>query len=190
MAQVDRPSARRADAESNRVRILEVARRALAENGDATMQSIAKSAGVGQGTMYRHFPDREALVMAVHRKDVQALVDAAPGLVHDLPPLLALRKWFDLLASYGRIKLGLAGAIHSVTRNKLSDEGYGSVTDAITLLLDAGRGTGEIRADVDAEDVLMLVGFLWRIEGDEDWDSRSSHLLDLVMDCLTAVPAS
>lgn len=134
--------------------------------------------------MYRHLATREELVLAVHRKDVLELVYAAPVLIREHPPLVALRTWFDLLASYGRIKLGLGGAIHSVMFNKLSDEGNGSVAAAINSLLDERKVAGVIRDDVDAEDVLLLVGFLWRIEGDEDWESRSSHLLDLVMDCL------
>lgn len=181
--------AMRADAHSNRLRILEAAREALAESGDATMQSIAKAAGVGQGTLYRHFATREALVLEVHRKDVGDLIAAAPLLLGQHPPLVALRAWFDLLASYGRIKLGLAGAIHSVMRAKLSDEGFDPVADAITMMLDAGKQAGEVRDDVDAEDVLLLVGFLWRIEGDHDWESRANHLLDLVMDCLRPAPS-
>jgi len=76
----------RADAEQNRTRILDVARTALAASGNASMQSIAKQAGIGQGTLYRHFPNREALVLAVHRHDVRALVDAAPELLDTHPP--------------------------------------------------------------------------------------------------------
>jgi len=175
---------RRADAEQNRARILEVARVALEESGEATLQSIAKQAGIGQGTLYRHFPNREALVMAVHRRDVQELLDAAPALLEAHPPLTALRLWFDRLAVYGRIKHGLAGALHSVTRDKLAGEGYDPVVDTIALLLSECQDAGVVRADVDAEEVLLLVGFLWRIDLDDNWHTRSAHLLDLVMDAL------
>lgn len=174
----------RADAERNRARILAAARTALDASGDASLQSIAKLAGVGQGTLYRHFPNREALVLAVHRHDVRDLVDAAPALLAAHPPFQALRLWFDRLASYGRIKHGLADALHAVARAELAGEGYGPVVGAIALLLRAGQDAGAVRPDVDAEDALLLVGFLWRLDLDAEWDARSSHLLDLVMDSL------
>lgn len=182
-AQGERPGLR-ADAALNRQRILAAAREALALSGDASMQSIAKRAGIGQGTMYRHFATREALILAVHRKDVQELVEAAPKLVASRPAPIALREWFDRLASYGRVKHGLAGALYSVMRETLADEGYASIVDAITLLLNAGKQAGTVRQDIDAEEMLLLVGFLWRIEYDEQWEARTNHLLDLVMDSL------
>jgi len=178
----------RSDAEQNRARILEAARTALATSNDASMQSIAKLAGIGQGTLYRHFPNREALVLAVHRHDVRDLVDAAPALLDAHPPFDALRLWFDRLASYGRLKHGLAGALHTVMRTELAGEGYGPVIDAITLLLDACKHAGTMRPDVDAEEVLLMVGFLWRIDLDADWEARSRHMLNLVMDGLRRQP--
>lgn len=184
------PLAMRSDATQNRARILEAARTALAVSGNASMQSIAKRAGIGQGTLYRHFPSREALVLAVHRHDVQALVDAAPALLAAHPPFAALRLWCDRLAAYGRIKHGLAGALHTVMRAELADEGYGPVLGAITLLLNACKEAGVTRPDVDAEEVLLLVGFLWRIEPDRDWEARARHLLDLVMDGLRRQPSA
>src|ERR1700749_2255708 len=90
----------RADAEQNRARILAAATAALAESSDATLSSIARRAGVGQGTMYRHFPSREDLLLAVYRQDVQAVIDAAPTLLARYPPDEALRRWFDRLGSY------------------------------------------------------------------------------------------
>jgi AcrR family transcriptional regulator len=179
----------RADAAANRDKILDAARTALGVSGDASMQSIAKAAGIGQGTMYRHFPTREALILAVHRNDVRALVEAAPTLLASRSAPVALREWFDQLAAYGRIKHGLADALYSVMRETLSDEGYSSIVDAIDLLLEAGKHAGTVRPDIDAEEMLLLVGFLWRIETDATWQSRSSHLLDLVMDA-TRPPAS
>jgi AcrR family transcriptional regulator len=173
----------RTDAEQNRARILAVASSALATSSDATLQSIAKLAGVGQGTLYRHFPTREALLLAVYRTDVEALIDAAPGLVAAHPPLEALRRWLDQLAAYGRVKHGVAEAVHAATRADLSAEYYDKVTSAITLLLDAGRTAGVIRPDVTADELLLLVGFLWRLENN-NWEERAAHLLDLVMDAL------
>lgn len=179
----------RADATANRNKILEAARTALAISGDASMQSIAKAAGIGQGTMYRHFATREALIMEVHRNDVRALVESAPRLLGSRSASVALREWFDQLAAYGRIKHGLADALYSVMRETLSGEGYASIVDAIGLLLDAGKRAGTVRPDIDAEEMLLLVGFLWRIETDATWQARSSHLLDLVMDA-TRPPAA
>lgn len=176
--------ARRFDAERNRVRILEQARAALADSGEASMQSIAKLAGVGQGTLYRHFPTREALVLEVHRRDVRALVEDAPHLLGSHEPLVALRLWLEQLASYGRIKHGLASAFHQATHEQLAGEGYADVVNAIALLLAAGQNDGTVRPDVGAEELLLLVGFLWRIDNVAEWESRSSHLLDLVMDAL------
>jgi AcrR family transcriptional regulator len=174
---------RRSDAELNRARIIEAAVAALATSSDATLNSIAKRAGVGQGTMYRHFPNREALLLAVYRQDVQAVIDAAPMLLADYPPAEALRRWFGRLASYGRIKHGVAQAVEAATRADLSSAYYRPVTDAITLLLAAGQAAGQIRPDIDADEVLLLVGFLWRIDND-DWERRTTHLLNVVMDGL------
>jgi AcrR family transcriptional regulator len=145
------------------------------------MQSIAKRAGIGQGTLYRHFPTREALVLEVHRHDVADLVDAAPGLLAGHPPQEALRLWLDRLAVYGQIKRGLAGAFHTATHKQLAGEGYGPVIGAITLLLDACKKAGAVRGDIEAEEVLLLVGFLWRIETDDSWAVRTARMLDVVM---------
>jgi len=174
----------RSDAEQNRARILAAARAALEVSGDVSLQAIARAAGVGQGTLYRHFPDRQTLVLAVHRHDVADLVDVAPALLQAHPPFEALRLWFDRLADYGRLKHGLAGALHTVTRAKLASEGYSPVVAAIALLLQTAQQAGAVRRDVDAEEVLLLVGFLWRIDLDADWQQRSQHMLDLVMDSL------
>lgn len=171
---------RRSDAEQNRARILAVARTELATSTEVTLNSIAKRAGVGQGTMYRHFPNREALLLAVYRQDVEALIESSPTLLAQHPPLKALRLWFDHLAAYGRVKHGVSAAIEAATRADLSSEYYDQVANAITLLLNAGKATGELRPDVDADEVLLLVGFLWR----SPIRNRSSHLLDIVMDGL------
>src|ERR1700744_2203383 len=84
---------RRADARANRERLLEVAREALRESSDASLNSIAKRAGVGTGTLYRHFPNREALVFAVYQDDVEKVSARAPGLLAEHPPVEALRSW-------------------------------------------------------------------------------------------------
>ncbi|RWR17762.1 TetR/AcrR family transcriptional regulator [Microbacterium enclense] len=180
----DGARAKRSDATRNRANIVTAARDVLAGDGDASMHAIAKAAGVGQGTLYRHFPTREALVMAVHRTDIAGLVDAAPLLLAQHDPVLALRLWLDHLAQYGRIKRGLGSALHTVMHDQLMTEGYAPVLRALAHLLEAGAREDRIRADVTADEVMLLLGFLWRIEADETWSSRVERMLDLVVDGL------
>jgi AcrR family transcriptional regulator len=174
----------RADARENRERILEVARDALAASPDVSLNAIAKAAGVGPGTLYRHFPNREALVLGVYRHEIGQLVALAPALLKKHPPLVALRRWFDRLAHYGRIKHGLADVLHAAMNEGVLSETYGPMVGAIDLLLRAGEAAGSIRRGVDAEDVLLLMGFLWRIEPGRAGEARAERLLDLVMDAL------
>jgi AcrR family transcriptional regulator len=174
---------RRADAEQNRERILGVARTALTRSSDATLNSIAREAGVGQGTLYRHFPTREALLVEVYRVDLRELLDVGPELLAAHPADQALRHWLDRLAAYGRIKHGAAEAVRAATRADLSAEYYAETAGVITTFLDAGQKDGSLRPDVDADEVLLLVGFLWRVPN-QDWQARTAHLLDLVMDAL------
>jgi AcrR family transcriptional regulator len=176
----------RADAQQNRDRILEAARQAFAESGDASLNSIAKKAGVGPGTLYRHFPSREALVLAVYRYDVQKLADAAAELLAQHPPQRALRLWFDRLAYYGMIKHGLADVLHAATSDGLAGETYGPVIGAITLLLTACEEDGSVRSGIDPDDVILLLGFLWRIDPGPAAANRAARLLDLIMAGLQA----
>ena len=158
----------RVDAQQNRERILEVAREAFAESGDASLNSIARKAGVGPGTLYRHFPSREALVLAVYRYDVQKLADSAPELLASHQPMRALRLWCDRLAYYGLIRHGLADVLRSATSDGLARETCGPVIGAITVLLTACEQDGSIRPGIDPDDVLLLLGFLWRIDPGPD----------------------
>jgi AcrR family transcriptional regulator len=180
----------RADAQQNRDRIVEVARDALTVSSDASLNSIAKKAGVGPGTLYRHFPNREALVLAVYRHDVQQLVDSAPLLLEKHPPFEALRLWFDRLAYYGKVKHSLADVLHAATSDGLVGETYGPIIGAITLLLRACQEAGSIRSGLDPDDVLLMVGFLWRLDSSDGREARVSRMLDLVMDGLRPRPTA
>ena len=179
---------RRSDAQRNRDRILAAAVAAFTASGTASLNAIAKQAGVGIGTLYRHFPTREALVLEVYRHEVQQLVDAAPELLATAPPPAALRAWLDRAAHYAMTKAGLAGALSTVITSPeaLAAESVGLVRGALSLLLRANEQAGTIRAGLDPDDVLLLMGFLWRIDPNGDWQARSGRLLDLLMDGLRA----
>lgn len=180
----------RADAHENRSRILEVARQALAADPEASLNSIAKLAGVGPGTLYRHFPNRGALVLEIYRREIQEMVDLAPALVAEHPPLVALRLWFDRLAHYGRIKHSLADALHAVMTEAVHGETYGPMVEAIRQLLQAGERAQVVRTGVDAEDLLLLMGFLWRTPPGPEGEARAERLLDLVIGSLKAPPST
>jgi AcrR family transcriptional regulator len=178
----------RADARHNRDRILEVALEAFTASGTASLNSIAKAAGVGIGTLYRHFPTREALVLEVYGHEVQQLVASAPVLLKTRPPIDALREWMDRLAHYGMTKAGLADALSTAatSHDGLAAETYGPVIGALSMLLRANEQAGTIRAGLDPDDVLLVLGFLWRIDPNSDWRARAGRLLDLLMDGLRA----
>ena len=182
----ERPARRRVDACRNRERILDAARTALTAADDinaVTMRSIAQRAGVGQGTLYRHFPTREDLVLAVYHTDVQRLVAAAGELSAEYPPREAIRRWLTELAAYGRVKRGVSQVVlAAATRHAIAQQWRPLVLDAVQSLLDAGARTGEIREDLDAEDVWPLLGFLWQ---EPLPMQRAERLVAVVLDGLT-----
>ncbi|WP_199443090.1 TetR/AcrR family transcriptional regulator [Umezawaea beigongshangensis] len=175
----------RADAADNRARIVEAARDAVAGSDEFKLNAVAKRAGVGQGTLYRHFPTREALLAEVYRFDVEELVAAAPALLAEHDPITALARWFDRLVDYARVKRGVLAAVEAGVWQELSAHGLGPIGDAITALLDAGRAAGAVRSDVDARDVVLLLGYLTRLD-EQEWDTRARHLLHVVLDGLRA----
>ncbi|WP_419995669.1 TetR/AcrR family transcriptional regulator [Streptomyces boninensis] len=182
------PNRRRADAADNRARIIRVAGEVLGGGGEIRLNAIAKQAGVGQGTLYRHFPTREDLLSEVYRADVEALVAAAPALLAEHDPATALARWFDRLVEYARVKRGVLAAVEAAVWQDLSAHSLGPMGKALTTLLDAGKAAGVVRPDVDARDITLLVGYLTRLEEDE-WDARARHVLTIVLDGLRVVPA-
>ena len=170
----------RADARANRDRILEVARDALAADPAASLNSIAKAAGVGAGTLYRHFPSRESLVLGVYRKEIETLVALAPALLTQHRPLQAFRTWCDRLAKFGKVKYGVADIIHAASSDQDSQDAYGPMLAAVRQLMTACEKSGDIRAGADPEDFLVLVGLLWRIPPNAAGEARVKRLLALV----------
>ncbi|GAB2846725.1 purine salvage operon transcriptional regulator XdhR [Actinoallomurus bryophytorum] len=176
----------RSDARENRRRILEVARDAFAQSGDTSLNEIAKRAGVGPGTLYRHFPTRESLVLVVYRHEIEDLAALAPALLGTHPPLEALRLWLDRVARYGQLKYGAAEVIHAATTAGMEDETYALVIAAIKQLLAAGSDAELLRPDIDPDDFLLLISFLWRIDPATGGEARAARMLDLVMEGLLA----
>lgn len=166
----------------NRAAILDAAHELLAESAAASMNEIAKRAGVGAGTLYRHFPAREDLILAVYRHDVRKLVDSVDKLLAAQPPLAAFTAWFEKLAAYIRVKHGLGEALHSAAIRNAIDETYAPVIAAVTKLLDACVADNSVRPDRDPADVLLLMGFLWRVAPDEDGVRQGRRLTQIVLD--------
>ena len=180
-------SRRRADATENRIRIIDAAREFIATSDELQLNAIAKQAGVGQGTLYRHFPTREDLLSEVYRHEVEQLVAAAPELLAENEPPAALALWFDRVADYAQIKRWIFAAVEVSVWQDLSAHSLGPIGKALTQLLDAGKADGSIRPDVDARDVILLIGYLTRLEASE-WPTRARHLLTIVLDGLRPPP--
>ncbi|MGW1101952.1 TetR/AcrR family transcriptional regulator [Streptomyces sp. NPDC002540] len=178
----------RSDAQRNRERILEVALAELTMAADAPLSTIARKAGVGQGTFYRNFPNREALVLEVYRYEMQQVSDTAAQLLRTRTPDQALREWMDRLAQYAMAKAGLADALRRTTSRygSLAQVGHGPVTRAVTLLLNANEEAGTVRPGLTPDDFLLAIAGLWQIDPHSDWQPRATRLLDLVMDGLRA----
>ena len=178
----------RSDAQRNRERILEVALAELTRSADAPLSQIAKKAGVGQGTFYRNFPNRESLVLEIYRHEMQHVADAAAQLLKTREPDRALREWMDHLARFAMAKVGLAGAIRQATSvlGSQGKPGHAAVTDAAELLLRAGEEAGTIRPGVTGDDFFLAIAGLWQIDPHGDWQPRVGRLLHLVMDGLRA----
>jgi AcrR family transcriptional regulator len=175
----------RADARQNRERVVAAARAAFGESPGASLTAIAKRAGVGIGTLYRHFPTRESLIVALYDHDIRELIDLAPALVAEHPPLAALRLWFAEVARYGRLKYGVAEVIHAATGGGLDDEHYAPFVAAIGKLLAAGAADGSLKPDLDPEDVLLQLSVLWRIDS-AGGSARAERILALIIDGLRA----
>jgi AcrR family transcriptional regulator len=177
----------RADARRNRDRLIAAATALFAEQGtDVSLEAVAKRAGVGIGTLYRHFPSRDALVEAAYRSEVEHLCGSAEELLRAHPPDRALALWMDRFVTYAAAKRGMAGALQSVVASgsDLFGDSRRKMLAAVTTLLEAGVAAGSIRSDVDAGDVLRAMGAIWVIRDEEVWAEQAKKVLRLVMDGL------
>jgi len=179
----------RADVQRNHQRLLEAALDAFTKQGiDASLEAIARTAGVGIGTLYRHFPTREALALAAYQHDVERLCEGAETLLETLTPDAALREWLARFSDYIITKRGMSDVIRAM----LSDPQpfyaglnvRARVLSAVTTLLHRGTAAGLIREDIDAEVVLLAMIGVWYTSTEQTTARQASQLLDLLVDGL------
>jgi AcrR family transcriptional regulator len=177
------PTTKRADARRNREKLLAAAGELFATVGtDASLDAVAKHAGVGIGTLYRNFPTREALVEAAYRAEVEHLCEAAEAFSRAHPPDVALERWMERFAEYAAAKKGMKGALTQVVAggSDVFAETRVQILAALTNLLAAGVEAGVLRSDVTADDVWRAMGPIWST----DDQTQIRTLLRLLMDGL------
>jgi AcrR family transcriptional regulator len=175
----------RADAQRNREQILAAAARAFSTSGlEATLEGIAKDAGVGIGTLYRHFPTRDVLIEATYRNELARVCEAAPQLLDSMPPADALRAWLGRFVDYMTRKMGMADALRAVIASGANPyaHSFEMLKGAIKPLMEAGAASGELRTDVSAEDLMTSVSGIALATGKDR--AQADRALDLLMDGL------
>jgi AcrR family transcriptional regulator len=174
----------RADAQRNRERILELAKREFTRSGaNASLEEIARQAGVGPGTLYRHFPTRDSLIEAVYRTEVGKLAAAADDFAHTLPPLDALRAWMLLFIDHVAAKQIIAPALNSIAGGpaKLFEGSRGQVLGAIQPLVQRAIASGEMRKDIEPFDLLRALIGMAHLASDSDWQKSARRLVDVLI---------
>src|SRR6202161_2534656 len=177
----------RADAQRNRDLLLAAAAAAFAlDGGEVTLESIARAAGVGIGTLYRHFPTREALVDAAYRSELARLCDSVPDLLATQAPDAALRAWMDSFVDYMTTKRGMAEALRAVVASGGNPfaESRARLLGAIGALLAAGAAARLLRDDVSPDDVLVGISGVSVLAAEPAQRDQAGRLLDLIMDGL------
>jgi AcrR family transcriptional regulator len=175
----------RADAIRNRERLIEAAARVFGSgSGHASLEAVAREAGVGIGTLYRHFPTRETLFEAVYRREVDQLGDLAEALTREAAPADALRAWLHANIRLAATKRGMIEALQLVVSGELKAYSFERLIRAIALLLDRGAATGELRADISAQDLLRTVVATLYADGGDDWQASAIRIVDVFVDGL------
>jgi AcrR family transcriptional regulator len=181
----------RSDAQRNRERILEVAKGAFTRHGaDASLDEIARQAGVGAGTLYRHFPTRDALIEAVYRSEVEKLAAAGRSFAAAMPPIEALRSWMLLLVDYIAAKHIIAPALNSVVGgpSRLYEDSRSLIQGAIDALVKSAKRSGDLRRDLDASDLLRAVIGVSFVGAGHDWQQSARRLVDILIVGSRAAP--
>jgi AcrR family transcriptional regulator len=177
----------RADARRNRDAVLTAAAAAFTADGaDASLEDIARAAGVGVGTLYRHFPTREDLVLGVYSREVERLADSARRYAAEMPPAEALREWMRRFVQYAATKRGLVDMLHAMMRDQTDvfDDAKEQIRRAATMLLDAAARAGDIRGDMTAEDLTRSMGGICMASDPAAGAECATRLIDLVYDGL------
>ena len=178
------PRKPRADAQRNRERILDVAKQAFTRStGNINLDDIAKKAGVGPGTLYRHFPTREALLEAVYRTEVERLAAAERELAKTLPPVEALRAWMLLFVDYIAAKQIIAPVLNALVGDpkKVFEASYGQIWEAIRTLVRRAIKNGDIRKDLDPIDLLRALIGVANVASSPDWQQSARRLVDILI---------
>jgi AcrR family transcriptional regulator len=186
-ATVRRPRAPRADAVRNRERVLEAAKAVFSAGGpEASLEAVARRAGVGIGTLYRHFPTREALFEAVYRREVQQLGDLAEQLKSEADPVDALRRWLRSNVEFVATKKGMSAALALAVQSssELTAYSFDRLTKAVGALLDRAVAAGEIRSDISPEDLLRALVGMCYMHDQPGWQTSVLRLLDVFVDGL------
>ena len=178
------PRKPRADAQRNRERILEVAKEAFAQFGvNSSLDDVAKRAGVGAGTLYRHFPTRETLLEEVYRAEVEKLAAAEKRFTETMPPVEALQAWMLLFVDYIATKLIIAPALNTlVGENCTVFEASGAlIIGAINSLVKRAVDNGDIRADLDPLDLLRALAGISNVAPAPDWPQSARRLVEILI---------
>jgi AcrR family transcriptional regulator len=174
----------RTDALRNRERILEVAKVAFTSEGaNTSLEEIAKMAGVGIGTLYRHFPTRDALIEGVYRNEVEKLAAAASRFAQKMSPLEALRAWMLLLVDYIAAKHIIAPALNTIAggASRLHEGSRTILQDAIGVLVKRAKRSGDLRTDLDAYDLLRALIGVSHVGSSTDWPESAKRLVDILI---------
>jgi AcrR family transcriptional regulator len=174
----------RTDAQRNRERILEVAKEAFTRSGASTsLDDIAKQAGVGAGTLYRHFPTRDALLEAVYRIEVEKLAASERQLSEKLPPVEALRAWMLLFVDYIATKQIIAPALNTLVGgpSKVYEASRAQIQGAIDALVKRAIKSGDIREDLDAFDLLRALIGVSNVASSPDWRQSARRLVHILI---------
>jgi AcrR family transcriptional regulator len=181
----------RADALRNHDRLLEAAKAVFSAGGpEASLEAVAKRAGVGIGTLYRHFPTREALFEAVYRREVEQLSELAEQLKNEAEPVEALRRWLRSNVEFVTTKKGMAAALTLAAHgmSELYAYSFDRLTKAIGSLLDRAIAAGEIRSDIGPADVLRALVGMCFMNDQPGWQKSVLRLLDVFVDGLRVRP--
>lgn len=174
----------RSDGQRNRENLLKVAKAAFtAGEVDIPLDEVARRAGVGIGTLYRHFPNRDALIEAVYRAELDSLADAAPILAAQHPPVEALRAWMRLFVDYIAAKLVIAPALNGLAggTGALYAQSGTVLQDAIEKLMAAAVASGDISADIEPVDLLRALAGVSNYAAGPGWETSAKRLVDILI---------